>query len=174
MKTGYRFILLLTTILFSSCTSEQVEFEKEIKLLESDLNNNFTEKNAIKLDSLYSTYFKKYPESKQAKLYLFKSANNNVSLRNGIKAVMLFNSFMEKYPDDALVPECLFTIGYTYESILNDQQSALMAYQDFLQLFPDHELADDARNSISLMQDPLNFIHMLESNNDSVPVEKIP
>lgn len=174
MKTGCALIILFTVILFSSCTSEQAEFEKEIMLLESDLNNNFTEKNAIKLDSLYTIYLKKYPESKHSKLYLFKSANNNVSLRNGIKAVMLFNSFMEKYPDDALVPECLFTIGYTYESVLNDQQSALMAYQDFIRLFPDHELVDDARNSIGLIKDPLNFIHSLESDNDSVPIEKIP
>lgn len=161
-------------MIFSACSSEKQQQEKKITTAEQQLAKGFDESIARELAVQYDAYLQKYPEDKKSKEYLFRAANNYVNLREGVKAVQYFNSYMDKYPDDPKVPECLFTIGLTYESVLNDTESAIAAYTDFLRLFPDHELADDARSSIAILQDPLEFIHSLEAANDSVPVEHLP
>ncbi|MGI8892023.1 MAG: tetratricopeptide repeat protein [Bacteroidia bacterium] len=148
MKTP---LLLATIIIFilASCTNEQRNLKKEIDDLEKatfeDTSGVFLNENVTTLVEKYIAYADQYPDAAEAPDYLFKAAEISMNIGNHMQAIQLFDRFREQYPEEEKAPVALFFKGFVYDDRLKDLPTAETIYDEFLQTYPDHELADDVQ-----------------------------
>lgn len=58
---------------------------------------------------------------------------------------------IDQYPKAPEMPKALFKLGFTYENMIKDMEKARQYYEQFLKLFPDHELAQSVRISLEFL-----------------------
>ena len=64
-------------------------------------------------------------------------------------AIGQYEFLRKEYPGSRYRFEALFTIAQIYKDDLQDPAAGKAAFQDFLKQYPDHHLADDAREEIA-------------------------
>lgn len=97
---------------------------------------------------------------------MFKTAQLAISLRRFDEGVKYLQKFRTLYKDHPLDPMVLFTLGFTYENHLNDLGKAEKYYQEFLNKYPNHELANDVDLMIqNLGKSPEEIINRANQNN---------
>ena len=145
-------ILPLLIVLFAvlvSCKNEQRDMKKEIddleKLAFEDTSGTFLNENVVALVNKYIVYADKYPEASESTDYLFKAAEISMNIGNHMEAIQLFDRFRIDYPDNEKAPTALFFKGFIYDDRLKDLPAAEEVYNEFLQTYPNHELADDVQ-----------------------------
>ena len=114
---------------------------------------------AVKLDNklanelilAYADFCNKYPQDTLSPGFLFKAGEVAMSLNLGTQALEYFGRFKAQYPNLKKAPHCLFLEGFIYETILKDLVKAKEKYLEFLEKYPNHELAKDAKASIELL-----------------------
>src|SRR5437764_5121900 len=62
-----------------------------------------------------------------------------------------FEFLRREYPGSRYRMQALLSIAEVYRENLDDQEKAHAAFEEFLKKYPDHELADDARNALEEM-----------------------
>jgi TolA-binding protein len=67
---------------------------------------------------------------------------------NGKNALEMFDKYMTTYPEDPKTPICLFFKAFIYETIFNNLDKAQETYILFLEKYPRHEFANDAKMSL--------------------------
>jgi len=65
-----------------------------------------------------------------------------------VAAIEQYRFLRREYPGSKYRFDGLFTIGEIYKDDLNDAEAARTAFQEFLRRYPNHRLADDARQAI--------------------------
>jgi len=115
-------------------------------------STNFLEA-AFQLAREEENFARKYPNHPQTPGFLFEAAQLYANyLGDPRKAVSLLEAidlrFRQKSP---LAPEALFFQAFIYEEQLNDTTAAREAYERFLAYYPDHRLAEQARQAIKLL-----------------------
>lgn len=65
------------------------------------------------------------------------------------KAIREYEFLRRQYPGGGHRFEALLTIGQIYKDDLDDPRSAKAAFEEFLQRYPQHHLADDARQELA-------------------------
>lgn len=81
-----------------------------------------------------------------------KAAGLAVSISDGAKALSLYDAVAEKTPQQAKAPMALFMTGFVQENLLKNLEKAKVAYELFLQRYPnDPDFADDAQNCLKLL-----------------------
>lgn len=75
----------------------------------------------------------------------FDRANQYMGQQNWEKAEELFAMIHEKYPNGIFSSKALFMVAYINANHLNNLEKARTYYTEFLDKYPDHELADDAQ-----------------------------
>lgn len=114
----------------------------------------------------YLDYANKYKNSPEAPDYMYSAADLSLNIGKSKEALDLYNQIIYKYPDYAKAPECLFLEGYIYENYFNEYGKAKEIYESFLQKYPNHDFADDARISIENMgKSPEELIKSFEEKN---------
>lgn len=85
------------------------------------------------------------------------------------EAINEYNLLIEKYSDSSYGPQAQFMIGFIYANELDDEQKAKEAYEKFLKVYPDHEMAKDARWELEHLGQDINDIEELtkETEEDS-------
>src|SRR3989339_372168 len=71
---------------------------------------------------------------------LFDLAQVEGGKGNYEKAVETFEKLLKLYPDSENAPVALFMIGFTYANELGNKDKARIAYQEFIEKYPNHEL----------------------------------
>jgi outer membrane protein assembly factor BamD (BamD/ComL family) len=167
-------ILFLTLLVGSMAVQCGNDPKARINSLENKMkSDNFTldEKGmqtAGELIQAYQEYAEKHKNSPDAPEYLYKAADMSLNTNNGKLALDLYNRIIYQYPDFRKVPECLFLMGYIYENYLQELGKAKEIYETFLQKYPDHDFADDARISIqNLGKSPEELIREFEAKNQA-------
>jgi TolA-binding protein len=85
------------------------------------------------------------------------------------QALQLLDRIMKDYSSFPKLADCLFLKAYIYENLLKDFEKAKSAYNEFLQKYPDHELAASAKAAIDNMGIPLDvLIRSFEEKNKNV------
>jgi tetratricopeptide (TPR) repeat protein len=84
-----------------------------------------------------------FPKSESTPEYLFKAAEVAKSLRTFPKSLSLYDWIIDGYPAYEKTATALFLKGFIIENNLGDEEKAREVYNEFLQKYPDHELADD-------------------------------
>lgn len=105
---------------------------------------------ALMLARKQEDFAKKYPNHPSVPRMLVEAAEiYGTYFGDAQKAVQLLRiidlRFRQKSP---VAPKALFYEAFLYETMLNDTAKARQYYEDFLQYYPEHELAKDARLSL--------------------------
>ncbi len=122
------------------------------------------------LVSEYQNFSSKYPDDSLSPEYLYKAAGLASGFNRGAQAIDLYESIIQAYPHYKRIPECYFMKAFTYENSLGNIGKANDLYNTFLDKYPDHELADDARAAINFLgKSPEEMVREFEKmSSDSV------
>lgn len=101
--------------------------------------------NAQKYVDICEAYALVYPNDKRTPEYLYKASEIAVAIRTYSKSLNLYDWLIDFYPDYAKTPNALFAKGYLLDEELNKRELAKAAFSKFLETYPNHELADDAK-----------------------------
>jgi N-acetylmuramoyl-L-alanine amidase len=71
-------------------------------------------------------------------------------------AIEQFKSIPNEYPGSHERVDALFTIGKIYQDDLNDLPQAKATFDDFLKKYPEHRLAEDAKDALEEIADAQN------------------
>ena len=89
------------------------------------------------------------------------------SLRKFNEAVGVYSRISKEFPAYEKAPHSLFLEGFSYENDLADTAKARVRYQDFIEKYPKHELADDVQFSLdNLGKSPEEIIKGFEKNRE--------
>jgi outer membrane protein assembly factor BamD (BamD/ComL family) len=147
--TSYVLVLILATLV--SCSAEKSQ-DKKIKKMEKELFGNIDlpidQDKVRELADLHSAFADTYPESALAPDHLFSAGNLAMNFLQPGQAIALFDRILKNYPGYERIPQCLFLKGFIYENNLGQLGLAKTIYEEFLDKYPDHELADDVQESI--------------------------
>jgi len=69
------------------------------------------------------------------------------------KALMAIEEYMtvyKQYPKDSLAPQAYFLVGFTFDQALNDKERSAKAYKGFIDVYPEHPLAMQARELLAM------------------------
>jgi outer membrane protein assembly factor BamD (BamD/ComL family) len=171
MKTIKSLMPLVILCLVSCGPSKNKEISK-IKSLEDRLYaptvTTFNKPGADSLLQLYSAFIKKYPGDSLTRKYIFKAGNLYMTEGNGKNAIEMFDMYMTSYPVDPKTPICLFFKAFIYETIFNNLDKAQETYILFLEKYPRHEFANDAKASLSnLGKTPDQIVAQFEAKKKS-------
>jgi len=158
-----RYFILITSALmvFAACNSNQKPAsEADIPLAQIDSLEAalFAESEApadanagMKLIRSYAKYYQNHKSDSVAVDMLFKAGEVSMGIGQGNLAVKYFKTVGEDHKEYSKAAEALFLTGFCEETINRDTANARFYYEKFLEAYPDHKLAEDARFSIQNM-----------------------
>lgn len=176
-KNMFRKIFLLALLsgalmILCQCSSKPGREKARIGEMEEEFYGGKMTFDAAKLKkgeallAAYIDYADKHKDSTDAPHYLFRAGDMALSLNKPEQALGLYNRVIYQYPESQKVPECLFLVGFIHENYLQNYGKAREIYQQFLDKYPAHELADDAAISIqNLGKSPEQLIQEFEARN---------
>jgi outer membrane protein assembly factor BamD len=154
------FLLLFSALLFVSCS----DYQKLLKSNDPELKYNkaveyFDKGDFMRASTLFdevSTYYKGTERSETVLNYI---ANSYMGQKDYYSASEYFKTYVKTYPKGQYIVESKYMIGYCYYLDSPDARldqtathSALTAFQDFVDLFPE---SDKVQQAVKLM-DELN------------------
>jgi len=148
------FLLSLLSLLLFACSSEKSPDEL-MKEAETFTNN----KKIPESVTAYETLIKDFPDDSLAPEATFRLATiyqnelvKNISEKESLqKAVELFKGIHERYPTSDKAPMGLFMAGFILANDLKDFKAATEVYNQFLEKYPDNELATSTKEELDNM-----------------------
>ena len=155
-KTLY--ILTLIGIIITGCGSNHTADEL-YSGAENARNNKDIKRALSNLDLLLT----KYPDHALAAKtqYLIGDIYMN-DLRDFDSAISAYVDVVNNYTGTNQEAQAQFMIGYIYANILNDNSQAELNYKNFLDRFPDHELAPSVQFELDHLGKDINEIDVLK------------
>ncbi len=132
-----------------SCGNENLsdriaKLEKQAFSTESAVNPEIAEQ----LVDVYCDFATQNPENQQSAEYLFKAVDVSMNFDNPVKTFDIIDRLVQEYPDYEKTPMAVFVKGFIYETRYNNIEQAKAAYEKYLELYPEGEMAADCRASI--------------------------
>lgn len=171
----YIVVVTFSMILLSCTNSETTDLKSEIQRLETKIMNakSFDILVSQNIVEKYDEFANKNPKSKETPEYIFKAGRLLMNMNKGKEAIEHFNNIYSNYKEYSKVPDCLFLMGFVYENTLHNNDKAKLMYQTFIEKYPKHEMADDAKASIANIGIPLeDLIKTFEKNSQKDTVGK--
>lgn len=144
------FTLIVAAILVS-CSSKESALETigelEIKLY-SENKTAFDKDIAKDLVASYRDYVATYPEDEKSPGILFKAGEVSMGMESTDDALACYKQVYTDYPDYERASTALFLEGFVYETQTTSLVKAQKCYNEFIDKYPDHTLADDAKFSL--------------------------
>lgn len=151
MKSIISLIILLLLVGCSSKKSEKELFDEAQKNLKEDK----IPEAIMAFEELVSGYSESElaPEalSQLASIYQNKLVKNLSEKENLEKAVTFFKKIHDEYPESSYAPTGLFMAGFINANELKNYKEAAALYNQFLQEYPDDELATSAQSELDNM-----------------------
>ena len=169
-----RFIVLLLGLLTAfgcshTSTSERDKTLAQIDSLETvlfaDSDEPADREAGMLLVRAYAKFYQEHKTDTTAIDMLFKAGEVSMGIGQGNLAVKYFSTIAEQHEDFMKSPEALFLAGFCEENLNQDSTEARAFYESFIDQFPDHKLAEDAKFSIQNMSmSDEELIDMFEKN----------
>lgn len=114
--------------------------------------------------SLFIKFADTYPTDSLTPFYLHRAAQVATGMGNIEEMIEYYNRVIDNYPDYIKLDECYYEKGIALDNA-GRKDEARETYQQFLEMYPNHFLADDIRKALSLLDlsDEL-LIKFLNSN----------
>ncbi|MBO4281655.1 MAG: tetratricopeptide repeat protein [Bacteroidales bacterium] len=159
-----------TLCLMVSCTPSKEKMQAEIDGLEAIVLDQGDTSHRQELLACYDRFVQKHPEDSLAPEYLFRKAEVLRIGKEGDAALDVMAELVSRYPESPRVAECYFLRGLVYEEVFYDQDKAKKAYLSFIERYPEHPLAEDARYAIRYLG--LSAEEIIASFEAKQPVEE--
>lgn len=151
------YILLFALGVLAACggTDQPALSENDQRIAElesivyTDTTGRFDAQIALELAALYTNKVRKeaVPDSVAVDLH-FKSGELYMNAGKSNLAIRQFDIIVKDHPNSDKVGASAFMKGFVAETVGGDEELAKKNYQEFIEKFPDHHLADDAQFSI--------------------------
>jgi TolA-binding protein len=151
------FLPLLVVLLLAACTgnNDRRNMIREIERLEEELYADslgpVDRQKAQEAIQAYDDFANAFSQDSLAPEYLYKSSEIAMNLEMSGKAVEGFRRILNDYPDFDKAPLCIFLQAFIYENQMQQYEEAKKLYREFLEKYPEHDLAEDALVSIQNM-----------------------
>ena len=147
-------IILLTIIFVIGCSSKKTDKE-----LFDAAQTNLRTQNYSEAVVSFEEIISDHPESELApeaisqlaSIYQNKQIKNLSDKENLEKAIELFKKLHDNYPSTEYGPSGLFMAGFIYANELQNYKEATILYEQFLEQYPDNELAPSAQAELDNM-----------------------
>lgn len=170
-------LILIPALLFglSSCTNSQRpsaetdEILAQIDSLEgilfSDSEEPIDPNSGMMLVRNYAKYYQDNKSDSSAVDMLFKAGEVSMGIGQGNLAVKYFSTISKDHKEFSKAPEALFLTGFCEENLNSDTSAARFYFEKFLETYPEHKLAKDAKFSLQNMKmSDEELIRMFEEN----------
>lgn len=153
--------LIIGASLIVSCSNSTQTKEEEKVFDPSILDDKILGPNGIldpvMADSAVKLYMKSYRMAKKdsiAPYQLMKAADiqRNVPGK-ALMAIKKYYTIKEEFPNHILAPAAFFMMGLTFDENLNDKERSAKVYAEFLNIYPEHDLASQAKDLLALSSD---------------------
>ncbi len=149
-------LTLSLTFIQSGCTNEQNTARKDkqaqVEAMEKQLYQNskgiVDQKEAANMIDLYQDYANTFPKDSLSPQYLFRAADISLNVFHSDATIRLFDRIMKDYPNFDGTPQLLFLKAFTYDYYMHKTDSASIYYHAFLDKYPQHPFAKDAKMSL--------------------------
>ncbi len=165
MKTYWRTIItfLVSAIFMVSCSNQEQDMLNDIAALENKIaqfdGDDLPDKDLVMdLVEAYDNFAQAFPEHAQTPDFLFEAGRYCMSYNEPHKAVAFFERIVNNYPDYEKHPDSYFLKAFVYDSKLNNIPQARLNYEKFIEMYPDHEMANEASLLIDLLGRSLDDI----------------
>ena len=171
----YAFSILAFLILLAACqtnsNSKHNQLLTEIQTLETTLlQNPDAQQNkevALQLVEKSELFAKNYPKDTLSMDILFKAGEVARGSGNPEKAIELWGAIWRKNKKHPKAPMALFLQGFVCDNELRDVERAAKFYHDFLELYPNHELAEQVGQLLTYVKmDPGELVKKFEKNRE--------
>ena len=142
-------LFLIITLFIIGCNSNDPA--KRIRRLEKQLFSTEQAVDPVIADDLvtaYCDYAISNPDDAMSPEYLFKAVDVSMNLNNPQRTIAIVDRMVSDYPDFQRTPTALFVKGYIFETYYENLDMAKKIYEQYLEMYPDGEFAEDCRASI--------------------------
>ena len=164
MKRLFLF-LVVSALVFAGCSNNDPA--KRIEKLEKEA---FSTENAINTEvasdlvSAYCDFADANPSDAMAPEYLFKAVDVSMNLNEPQRTLFIIDKMLKDYPDYPRTQAALFVKAFIFETRYNNLDMAKKIYEQYLEMYPNGEFAEDCRASIeNLGLSPEELVKKFES-----------
>ena len=125
------------------------EIQKRREAVEKDETGDV--KLAADLYEAFETYGRRFPNHENAADYLFRAGEIAMNLNQTSHALKLFETVYEDFRKYEKSPYALFMRAFVLENQANNYVEAQKYYEEFIENYPNHPMADDAEYSLKNM-----------------------
>ncbi len=159
-------IILGIAILGCSGRNEDEMYKSGKKLVEANKN--------IEAVKHFEEFLNEFPDSKHkefvlfelGKIYQSKTIKANSIEKNLNNAIKYYTQLYNEFPKSNNSPSALFMTGFLFANELQNLDSAKNKYKEFLQKYPNHELAVSVKYELdNLGMTPEQILEKLKKNN---------
>ena len=142
-------VLLLIAGFFVGCNSNDPA--KRIEKLEKQA---FATEKAIDpvvasdLVSAYCDFADANPDDAMTPEYLFKAVDVSMNLNEPQRTIYIIDKLVKEYPDYPRTQAALFIKAFIFETRYNNLDMAKKIYEQYLEMYPNGDFADDCKASI--------------------------
>ncbi len=148
------------------------EFDAKISDFEKMVFDSAKSMDIEKANQLIDGYIKyadEFEKSENSPEYLFKAAEISLGLNQAKKSLDLYKRVYTDYPNYSKRPYSLFLQAFIYENNMKELDAAKTLYEQFIQDYPEHDMADDAEYSLkNLGKSPDELIKEFEAKQQGV------
>jgi tetratricopeptide (TPR) repeat protein len=148
MKKYSILLVVLFVMMVQACKTPEQKLLERISELEkelfSELKPTLDREKAFALVNAYVEYAMRRPKEERSVDFLFKAGDISMNSGHPERAIELYSRIYNDYPDYDKRPESLFLKGFIYENLMGNLTKAEETYRNFIELYPEHDLADDA------------------------------
>ncbi len=158
-------LLMLTMVASCQTAPETDALKASIEKMEVDIKQDVEMDTAVarKLTDAYLEYADLHPEDSIAPYYLSRAAEIYKEMPGkALTAVVTYNRVITEYAESPLAPRAVFMIGFVFDDKLHDSTRAVKSYSHFLEQYPDHPMAADARQLLEMLSDTLSEVEMVK------------
>jgi tetratricopeptide (TPR) repeat protein len=138
MMTRY-FLIAVCCVLLSSCVSKQETQKEIIQGMEEAIAQNTSDEFLRPLMANYMEYISAYPDDIQTPVYLYQSAVINYRVANYTEALENLHKIVQHHKTSHVYEQTLLLIGNIYFSKLGNRDQAQLAYQQYIDEYPEGE-----------------------------------
>jgi outer membrane protein assembly factor BamD (BamD/ComL family) len=92
---------------------------------------------------------------------MFAQANQLQKEGKYQESINAYQKLISVYPESKFAPQSQFMVGFIYANEFKDLDKAKAAYEKFLEKYPDHEMAKDAKWELDHLGKDINDIEDL-------------
>ena len=133
----------------ASCgnNSRQEALDKITKTEDSiDIQNTLVDTEVgMRLIDNYVAFSSQFPEDSLAPVFWHRAAQVAANIHRPDLAVVYLDTIIGQYADYKQLAECYFYKGFVLENVAQDYDNAKIAYQAFVDKYPNDPLAKDAK-----------------------------